>query len=490
MIDSDLASIQTSIHAEMKATSLPSLAVAAAFDGEIVWERAFGWANRSRRLRSTVHSPYSLASISKPMTTTALMVLLERGLIDLDAPANKYLGDAKLTAVYGDADGATVRRIANHTSGLPLHYQFFYADEPYHRPSMDETIRRYGTLVRMPGERVQYSNLGFGILDHIISRVSGKPFCDFMREEIFIPLGMLRSCVDLTSDLEPYQAIRYGRDGVSYPMYDFDHPGASAIYSSVHDLIRFGMLHSQTLRPDQSQILKPETIDAMQVLMHKPEERSGFGVGWHVDSECGGVRLISHSGGMGGVSTSLLIVPELKVVVAALANAASALPHRVAEDVLAALAPEFGAERKAIREKRKVERETETKTQPTFEASPTLLGEWIGIVKTPDKDLPITLWFKPAGDVHVRLDDQLKALVNDAQLKDGEFKGVFLGDVGYEDADRRPYHLHFDLALRDDLLTGCILALTVIKGGEGGAPGKRTGNALSFAATLSKTGAE
>ena len=72
-------------------------------------------------------------------------------------------------ARVGNAGDATVRRVANHTSGLPLHYQFFYADEPYRRPAMDETIRRYGNLVTAPGERYQYSNLGYGVIDYVIA---------------------------------------------------------------------------------------------------------------------------------------------------------------------------------------------------------------------------------------------------------------------------------------------------------------------------------
>lgn len=148
--------------------------------------------------------------ISKPVTATALMVLRERGLIDLDRPANDYLGDAPLSARVGEATTATVRRIASHTSGLPLHYHFFYADEPYVRPPMEETIRRYGNLVTAPGERHSYSNLGYGILDHIISRVSGKSYADFRREEVFLPLGMTHSSVGIGPGLDAFEAKRYG----------------------------------------------------------------------------------------------------------------------------------------------------------------------------------------------------------------------------------------------------------------------------------------
>ncbi len=144
--------------------SVPSITVAVAQNGRIVWEEGFGWADRERRIRANEHTVYSLASISKSFTATGLMTLVQAGKIDLDAPLNEYLGTSKVRARVGDITAATVRRVANHTSGLPLHYQFFYADEPFEPPSMDETIARYGNLVTPPGEEFQYSNLGYGLL--------------------------------------------------------------------------------------------------------------------------------------------------------------------------------------------------------------------------------------------------------------------------------------------------------------------------------------
>ena len=64
-----------------------------------------------------------------------------------------------------------------------------------------------------PGERSQYSNLGYGLLDHVIARLSGQRYADFMRREVFLPLGMTHASVNIAPDLEAFQAIRYGADG-------------------------------------------------------------------------------------------------------------------------------------------------------------------------------------------------------------------------------------------------------------------------------------
>src|SRR5262249_52908084 len=150
---------------------------------------------------------------SKPFTATAVMELAESGKLDLDRPINDYLGDAKLRARVGDVGDATIRRVLNHSSGLPTHYQFFFADEQATPPSMDETISRYGNLIHAPGERFQYSNLGYGILGYVIARVSGQTYEDFMRRQVFAKLGLTHTSVGVGPGLQPFQAARYGDDG-------------------------------------------------------------------------------------------------------------------------------------------------------------------------------------------------------------------------------------------------------------------------------------
>ena len=134
--------VRERIRQQLEEKSIPSLTVAVAKDGKIVWEEGFGWADRERRIPADANTPYSLASISKPMTATGLMTLVRDGKLDLDRPVNDYLGAVKLTARIGDAREATVRRVANHTAGLPMHFQFFYAVEAPQRPPMDESLRR------------------------------------------------------------------------------------------------------------------------------------------------------------------------------------------------------------------------------------------------------------------------------------------------------------------------------------------------------------
>lgn len=475
--DDPFAPIRQTIERRLAEEQIPSLAVAVSRHGEILWEQGFGWADREARRQADEHTPYSLASISKPFTATALMVLVERGAIDLDRPADDYLGAARLTAHLGSAAEATLRRLANHTAGLPLHYQFFYADEDFARPPREETIRRYGHLVSPPGETFRYANLGYGLLDDVIARASGQSYADFLRTEVFLPLGMTRASVDIGPGLEPYRAVRYGSDQLPLPFYDFDHPGGSAVFCSAHDLLRFGEFHLKQRHDDARQILGDAAIDAMQQPTATVGGAIGYGVGWFVDSDEHGVATVGHSGGMGGVRTRLVLVPSEGIAVATLCNASSDLPMRTAEDILAALLPVYR------------ERLTAARNRPggaesnaaVFAPPPELLGTWQGRIATYEREIPTELTVQPDGDVHVELAGQLRTLLSEPSWSDGYLRGVLAGDIGTADANRRPYRLHVELKLRDgSSLNGSVSAISL------DAP--RVGNALSHWMELTKQG--
>lgn len=461
---------------------IPSFTIAVSQGNTVLWEEGFGWADRERRIAATPHTLYSLASISKPMTATALMVLKRRGLLDLDDPINDYLGGSKLHAWIGNVEEATVRRVANHTSGLPLHYQFFYQDEQYLPPPMGETIRRYGNLVTAPGERFLYSNLGYGLLSEVIARLSGKSYADFLREEVFLPLGMLRASVNVGSGLEPYQAQRYGSDGGRYPLYDCDHPGASAVYCSAHDLIRFCMFHLKQLLPDQKAILSEETLDEMQAPTARQSPFERYGVGWRIYDGVPDLPMFGHSGGMDGVNNLLKMVPSAQIAVAILTNTNGNrdLEEQVVEDILAVLLPSYAEKRAGEREQRTPEQIHGSKTDCRLDVH--LLGRWHGQVHTYEGDIPLTLWFKETGDVHAQLGTQLKTLVNKTQYEEQSFEGVMMGDIGTPDASRYPHHLYLDLKHREEGFTGAVIAITIREK----TPGKRLGVALSHWVELRK----
>ena len=114
----DFGKVRTYIQQQMATQSVPSIALAVARDNEILWEEGFGWADRQNDVKASAHTPYNLASVTKSLTGAALVMLQERGKLDLDRPVNDYLGAAKLHSPMFDPSQATVRRVATHTAGL------------------------------------------------------------------------------------------------------------------------------------------------------------------------------------------------------------------------------------------------------------------------------------------------------------------------------------------------------------------------------------
>jgi hypothetical protein len=214
----------------------------------------------------------------------------------------------------------------------------------------------------------------------------------------------------------------------------------------------------------------------MQVPTGRRDDTRGYGIGWDVNEDERGYHTVGHHGSMGGVHTTLVMVPSERIAVVALANAAGDLPHRVAADILGLLLPRY-AERLAEEQKQGKE-ENAKKEQATFKPPRKLQGEWRGSVHTYAGDVPLVLRFKKDGDVHARLGKQLTALVNDPTFEDERIGGVMIGALPTEDVNRRRLDLRLDLRLRGRTIDGALVAHTD-NDEEGGAPGQRVGNGLS-----------
>lgn len=451
----DVDPIQKRIQKQIDLEQIPSLAVAVVSNGDIIWEKGFGWADKARRIPATEHTMYSLASISKPITATGIMKLVENGQLDLDRPVNDYLVASKLIARVGNVQEATIRRLLNHSSGLAVHYQFFYEDQPFSPPLRDETIRRYGVLVSEPGSIYQYANLGYGVLDHVLSLVSGKTYADFMRSEVFLPLGMRHSSVYVDGRLESTVAVRYGNDQLPIPLYLFDHDGASAVYSSAHDLSLFALLHLNTIRDDQIAPVNAQHVLAMQRATIPIDQRSGYGIGWRITENQGGYRIVSHTGGMPGVRTSLTMVPDERIAVIALANTETNLPHEIVDQVLEVLLKGNGAS--GLSNHR-------TDAPKTFKKPLVvndLHGHWKGEVETFEGNRSFELWIDSEGKIRVQLDGQLENPVVNANIQQGWLKGEFISDLRTTDTYRAPYRLQLNLKVDAEHMTGSLSAVSI-----------------------------
>ena len=456
--ENKFAAAEALLEKAVSSPQVPSISVAVSHGGKIVWEKSVGFANIEKEIKATPTTAYSLASVSKPITATGLMMLVERGQIDLESPVNRYLGKSKLHSPSQNVEEATVLRIMNHTAGMGTHWHFFYIDDPYLRPTMDETIRRYGVLVFPPGRQYMYSNLGYGILDYLIERVSGSPYPEFMAEEVFKPLGMTDSAVYVEPGLEDRVAQRYMGKGKPIPFYDFDHRGASGVYSSARDLVRFGMFHLKNHLPDQKQILKDETIDNMQSLSDPGVDSNEYRLGWS-RSHLAQYTAISHGGGMPGVTTNLLLLPEMDIAIAMLCNANYKGLRSLGQAVLEVLIPHLNKDLAA-------QQKTETKPKPDPKETPeAFLGRWEGEIVTYEGKIPVELVIDTGKKLNFRFvegqggNEKSRRPIGRTILGEDSLNATFYIKFPTKDAARFPHQLNLNLKRAGNQLTGSASAI-------------------------------
>lgn len=412
--------VRAEIEQSIRSGAAPSMVVAVARNGSVIWEEAFGFADRERKRAAKPGTPYVVGSVTKPLTATAVMMLHEKGAISIDRPINEYLGSVQLAARVGTVEEATVRRVLSHTAGLPTHYRFFFEDEKPRPPAIEDSIRCFGVLMTRPGEMHLYSNIGYGILGYLVGQVSRRGYADFMRDEVFRPLGMTRTTI---ADRRPPAdaAVGYGRDGKPLPFYFTDHPGASAAFATAGDLARFGMFHAGVEGNGRSIL----TQDARRK-MQQPGGAEEYGLGWSINPDWNGYRVIWHSGAAPGAGATLWIVPDYGIAIAVVSNIITAPSNRIAGRILEQLlvkrsAPAVAAPKQAA-------------TARMDESPPR--GSWRGTMRTCEATEDLALELTDAG---------ARARISGTEwinLERTQQDGAFLGGTIRHPDQRRSFRLY------------------------------------------------
>jgi CubicO group peptidase (beta-lactamase class C family) len=296
----------------------PGASVIVIQNGEVLHERSYGLASIELGVPNTPDTVFRLGSITKQFTAMAILQLHDRGLLSIDDPVARYLPDTP----HGDA--ITIRHLLTHTSGISQ------ADD--------------AQLEFAPGERLNYSNKGYWLLGRIIERISGRPYEDYLRENILGPLGMSHTGFEHRSEVIKHRASGYSnREGGGYLNTGFDDVSgaysAGALYSTVRDM----RLWDQALYTDR--LAKPETIELAFTPAKLNDGRlASFGFGWMV-RDYRGLREVCHGGDISGFNSYIARFPDQRFTVIVLSNVgmwpagpiptSEVLAHRIAEIYLA-----------------------------------------------------------------------------------------------------------------------------------------------------------
>jgi CubicO group peptidase (beta-lactamase class C family) len=466
--DGPWAKVIARVNSGLEQRNVPSVSIAVARGGRIVWERSFGWADREKQIQATPDTVYSLASVTKPMIATGLMVLVGEGKVDLDAPVERYIGPGRLTVYEGRAEDVTVRRLLHHTAGLPQHFNYFYPDEVPGRPRpLEETIRRFGIIIDPPGKEFRYANLGYALIGDVIARVSGRPLPEFMRERVFGPLGMTAAAFDPEPGDLKGLAVRYDKRGAAVPFFRCDTPGAGHGFASARDLIRLGMFHLKDHLADQTPILDDRAIDLMQTekdgAAHLGASGESYGLGWFMDDTTRGARTVWHEGGWTGASAMLKLVPSENIAVAVLINVFdSEFVNGLADETIGALLAGYGdAQSKAA----SPAPATVSASAPSPFEIPA--GTYSGEIRTFEGPIPLTLEKESGGALYVRLGDPgsparpVRDLPPLVLRRSGQYMGSFAGPLGDSDSARYPHSVTLALRMAGDGLVGTASAMTL-----------------------------
>lgn len=312
------AVVDSLVAAEGLTRGVPGLAVVIVADGELLVQRGYGIADVASGREVTEHTPFNIASLTKPFTAAVVQMLAAEGRLDLDARASQYL---RLPAVYGDI---TVRQLLTHTSGIARDMRQDNDDDP----DAAEYRRRVDASEpsATPGERFEYSNTGFTVLGWLVEAIEGEPLEEVLRRRIFRPLSMhqARYRAPLADDPErarPHEVV----DGLARPtLFVSGGFGSGGVSLSAADLAAFavGLQRGKFLSPQQLETAwTPATLaDGSTARVRVNSDSDGYGFGWFITSFAG-KRLLTHGGGITGFSANLYHFPDQGLTIAILANA-------------------------------------------------------------------------------------------------------------------------------------------------------------------------
>ena len=318
---------------EMNDKKLPALSIALVDDRSTVWAQGFGFEDAQKKLTASAHTVYRVGSVSQLLTDLAIMQLVERGQLDLDAPVTRYLpAFAPRNPFNGQI---TLRQLISHRSGLVREPPIGnYVDTSL--PDLGATVESLNktSLVFAPGTHYKYSNAGIATAGYVLQEVVHKPYQQWLQSVVLEPLGMQDS--SFTPDAAIMQHLAAGEmwsyDGLRFqaPSFQLGEGPASSMYSTVTDL---GKLISELVVGRK--VVTLGMLQSMWTPQFSGHDGERFGLGVQL-GELDGEWTVGYAGEIYGFETWLEILPDAKlgVVVCASKDGVSAVTRKIAGDAL------------------------------------------------------------------------------------------------------------------------------------------------------------
>ncbi len=301
----------------MSRYEVPGLGIALIRDGKVIWQDTYGTADVVTGRPLAEDSIFRAESISKSVTAWGVLVLVERSLIDLDVPVSRYLGDFRLPESPYDEEKVTVRGLLSGNAGMvlgpvgpPVEY---VPGSP--RPTLRDALTRTVRMNREPGTGFEYSNVGFNLLELVVENVSGRPFAEYMADEVLEPLGMGDSSYEWNEKVGDRLAMGHDLRGRSVPAYVYSEKGSGGLFTTVRDIAAFARAGMDVPGGNGAGVLPPESVRAIYSESAAATGMFGivadaYGFGHFTESLSDGRRAVWHGGQGHGWMTHFHAVPE------------------------------------------------------------------------------------------------------------------------------------------------------------------------------------
>jgi CubicO group peptidase (beta-lactamase class C family) len=257
---------RAAIAEKMRKNKIPGVAVALVDRERILWAAGFGYTDTDKKTPVTPETIFSIQSMSKTFTATAVLFAVQDGLLDLDAPITTYLPEFTVQSRFEEHPERkiTLRHLLSHTAGFtheaPVGNNF---DTP--SPSFEEHARSISqTWLKFPvGAKESYSNLGIDLAGYALQRVSKKPLAQYMRAKVFDPLNMPNSSMDVNGiKANPNRAVGH-TPGIKTIPVEVPMVAAGGVYTNATELCRFVQLHLNRGRVGGTRLLDERLLDRM-----------------------------------------------------------------------------------------------------------------------------------------------------------------------------------------------------------------------------------
>ena len=296
---------------------IPGMVISIVQDGKVIVAKGYGYADLERKIPFSPDSTViRIASVSKLFTGTAVMQLVERGLLDPEKDINTYLSRFKVEAWEGKP--ITLRNLLTHTAGFDDRYIGKSARTQESQIRLGDFLgNRLPRRICPPGEVYTYSNFSNALAGFVVEEVVHEDYAAYVRRNILEPLGMDRSDYRLRPDLQQLLAQCYSHDGGGYRRspFDFinDYPGGQML-STGTDMAKFAIAHLQLGSFNGRRILTEASASAMHKVQftNHPKLEGGVGYSFGIDS-VRGVTVLHHDGGYTGVVSRFCLYPERRI---------------------------------------------------------------------------------------------------------------------------------------------------------------------------------